>query len=799
MDNRPRGREKNVTGGGAGVHRRGEGLGTGKVGSGSGMPQRPAGGGNGGPQRSGGQRSGGTRGGVPLIAILLALLLGGGGGLGALSGLFGGSSSTPSYTPSTSYTGSASSGGSAYSGSVVQSLFSTGAASAGDQWTSSANTGKLNTAVAPEARAKFTTLRGGGKDTVTILVYMCGTDLESKNSMATSDLSEMAKATIGSNVNLIVYTGGCRQWQNNAVSSQVNQIWQVKNGGLTCLNQNAGTASMTDPGTLQSFLKWGGRNYPADRTMLIFWDHGGGSLSGYGYDEKNPSSGSMTLSQIDGALAGAGLKYDFVGFDACLMATAETALMLSKYADYLIASEETEPGVGWYYTNWLTELSANTSLPTIEVGRKIADDFVDVCARTCRGQQTTLSVVDLAELGETLGDEFAAFAKDTRELIQNDGYQTVSSARSGAREFAASSAIDQIDLVHFARNLGTDEGEALAQVLLSAVKYNRTGNMTNAYGLSIYFPYKKASKVDQAVDTYDRIGVDDEYSACIREFASLEVSGQAVSGGTASPLGSLLGGSASQVSSGDIAQLLGLFLGGDVSSVAGLTAGNTGFLSGRSLSDSDIAAYLAEKRFDPSYLTWTDGRLLLPQEQWDLVQGLDLNVFYDDGTGYVDLGLDNVYEFDASGNLLGETDGTWLSINDQPVAYYHLSTAEEGEHYTITGYVPALLNGERMELILIFSDETPYGYIAGARPAYADGETETVARGLTEVLPGDTLDFLCDYYSYDGQYQDSYFLGEQMTVTDQMTISNTYLGEGVLAMYRFTDLYGQHYWTDPMD
>ncbi len=799
MDNRPRGREKNVTGGGAGVHRRGEGLGTGKVGSGSGMPQRPAGGGNGGPQRSGGQRSGGTRGGVPLIAILLALLLGGGGGLGALSGLFGGSSSTPSYTPSTSYTGSASSGGSAYSGSVVQSLFSTGAASAGDQWTSSANTGKLNTAVAPEARAKFTTLRGGGKDTVTILVYMCGTDLESKNSMATSDLSEMAKATIGSNVNLIVYTGGCRQWQNNAVSSQVNQIWQVKNGGLTCLNQNAGTASMTDPGTLQSFLKWGGRNYPADRTMLIFWDHGGGSLSGYGYDEKNPSSGSMTLSQIDGALAGAGLKYDFVGFDACLMATAETALMLSKYADYLIASEETEPGVGWYYTNWLTELSANTSLPTIEVGKKIADDFVDVCARTCRGQQTTLSVVDLAELGETLGDEFAAFAKDTRELIQNDGYQTVSSARSGAREFAASSAIDQIDLVHFARNLGTDEGEALAQVLLSAVKYNRTGNMTNAYGLSIYFPYKKASKVDQAVDTYDRIGVDDEYSACIREFASLEVSGQAVSGGTASPLGSLLGGSASQVSSGDIAQLLGLFLGGDVSSVAGLTAGNTGFLSGRSLSDSDIAAYLAEKRFDPSYLTWTDGRLLLPQEQWDLVQGLDLNVFYDDGTGYVDLGLDNVYEFDASGNLLGETDGTWLSINDQPVAYYHLSTAEEGEHYTITGYVPALLNGERMELILIFSDETPYGYIAGARPAYADGETETVARGLTEVLPGDTLDFLCDYYSYDGQYQDSYFLGEQMTVTDQMTISNTYLGEGVLAMYRFTDLYGQHYWTDPMD
>ena len=33
MDNRPRSREKNVTSGGSGAHRRGDGLGTGPVGS----------------------------------------------------------------------------------------------------------------------------------------------------------------------------------------------------------------------------------------------------------------------------------------------------------------------------------------------------------------------------------------------------------------------------------------------------------------------------------------------------------------------------------------------------------------------------------------------------------------------------------------------------------------------------------------------------------------------------------------------------------------------------------------------
>ena len=56
----------------------------------------------------------------------------------------------------------------------------------------------------------------------------------------------------------------------------------------------------------------------------------------------------MSLSGIKTALKDAGLKYDFIGFDTCLMATTETALMLSEFADYMIGSEETEPGIGWF-------------------------------------------------------------------------------------------------------------------------------------------------------------------------------------------------------------------------------------------------------------------------------------------------------------------------------------------------------------------------------------------------------------------------------------------------------------------
>ena len=62
-------------------------------------------------------------------------------------------------------------------------------------------------------------------------------------------------------------------------------------------------------------------------------------FQGYGYDEKYPGQGSMTLDEINTALENAGVKFDFIGFDACLMATAETALVCSEYADYMIASE----------------------------------------------------------------------------------------------------------------------------------------------------------------------------------------------------------------------------------------------------------------------------------------------------------------------------------------------------------------------------------------------------------------------------------------------------------------------------
>ena len=101
--------------------------------------------------------------------------------------------------------------------------------------------------------------------------------------------------------------------------------------------------------------------------------------------------------------------------------------------------------------------------------------------------------------------------------------------------------------------------------------------------------------VDTAVDTYEQIGMDEEYLRCIQEFASMEVSGQVSTGGTASPLPSLMGmmgggsSASSNASAEMIGQLLGAFLqGSGGTSISGLTAGNMDFLLGRSLSVEEI-------------------------------------------------------------------------------------------------------------------------------------------------------------------------------------------------------------------
>ena len=247
--NIPKGREKHVTQGTSGVQRRGDGLGTGPVGSTGGHAGQNSGG-----NKTMTRAAAGGGGIVAILAVILGIIFGGGSG------------------GSQSYTEQA--GEVPYQQNTSSDIYTASGAQSAD------------TSVAAGSRDKRTTILGNNTDEMTIMVYMCGTDLESKSGMASSDLQEMAAATLSDNINLIVYTGGCKQWQINGISNSVNQIYQIKDGKLNRLEADKGNKVMTDPATLTEFINYCTANFPANRNELIFWDHGGGSVTGYGYDEK---------------------------------------------------------------------------------------------------------------------------------------------------------------------------------------------------------------------------------------------------------------------------------------------------------------------------------------------------------------------------------------------------------------------------------------------------------------------------------------------------------------------------------
>lgn len=779
--NRPVGRQKNIGSGSGNVQKRGSGLGGGPVGNSNGYSDRRGSSGRSGTGRSyGGSKK--PAGCMTYIVILLVVCYF---GYNLYNNMFGGNSGNPAS--SNSFQSQTSNQSSTYDKGEYPVV----------------------TSVSNLARAKRTTLKGNGEDKATIMVYMCGTDLETKSGMATYDLQEILKAKISDNVNIIVETGGTSKWQNNFVNSKTNQRFKATKDGFKLIEKDLGKRSMVDPATLSDFIKYCKSKYPADRYSLILWDHGGGSLSGYGYDQHYPNDG-MRLEEIAIALKNGGCTFDFIGFDACLMATLETAMVLEPYADYMIASEEVEPGIGWYYTGWITALSDNTSIPTTELGKKLIDDYVkEVQARTPRSQ-ATLSLIDLAELKGTIPASFEAFAKSTSKLIDSDKYKVVSDARSDTKEFAKSSKINQIDLIHFAQNLGTPEAKSFADALRGCIKYNRTStNITNSNGVSIYFPYGSLNKLNSMLNTYDKIGIDDEYSKCIKSFASVTAGGQVVSNGSDNMLSTLLDGltggtqsqSSNQSSSGTaIETLLNEFLsGGDYSSITGLVGNSLGWLDVDRMKAS--INYYKKNRIDPNSLKITEKNgqrvLALSEEQWDLIQNMEQNVFIDDGEGFIDLGLDNVYEYNDDGDLIMEYDGTWLALNGNIVSYYMISEDRHGDNYSIKGRVPALLNGQPVNIILVFDNQNPKGMVLGAEIKYdTSTQTETMAKGLIDINPGDKIDFLCDYYTYSGDYKDTYYLGKQYTATGEWKIENLSVGNKKYQMtYRITDIYNNKFWT----
>ena len=763
---------------------------------------------------------------------------------------------------------------------ICQSVFAKG---------TDTNYTQVNGEVASGARKKYTKLRGKGRDKVTLMVYMIGSDLESTGGMATSDLNEMADSGLENrNVSVLVETGGCKRWRNSVVSAKKLQRWFVSGRGIGLIEEDS-LSPMTDEEELADFIRFCAKKAPADRYILILWDHGGGSVSGFGHDETYPND-TMNIGELSKALREGGVKFDFIGFDACLMATLETALAVEPYADYMIASEESEPGTGWYYTNWLKMLDENSSVNTLNLGRRICDDFTSKNMMYASATGTTLSVTDLSELNSIVAGRLADFGTGLTEQLKNRDYMNVARARTGSREFASSSRLDQIDLVDFCNLLDSPESRRLAEAVRSAVKYNRVNNVPDAYGLSIFFPNSSLRSVNSMISLCEDIGVDSEWTEGLRTYAAMEQSGQIMansshswgsssgslidillgsgssgdgsydSGNTPSLLETLFGSDAqpytdsyniydsySSMSESDIYSLLSQaapggsgayssgssydsygssygsscgadsgnlldILTGGYASTDGLYYGANDYSSVWPYEEEDTSAgssllgLAAELLFgrapvssDALALTKKDGRnvLELDEEKWEQITDAQLEVLIDDGECYLDLGLDNVIEYTEEGDLIDEWNGTWLTLNGQPVAVYPVSDEDEDGDglYITTKFIPALLNGERVNLIVEFNEETGEDSVLGAEKVLATGVRE---KGYIPLKQGDIIQPVCDCFTYEGSFQGCYELSDEIVVPEggALRLANMKIAGGRRILYtvRLTDLYQAHYW-----
>ncbi|MBR2743058.1 MAG: Clostripain family protein [Clostridia bacterium] len=339
--------------------------------------------------------------------------------------------------------------------------------------------------------------RMGEAGTWTIFVYLCGTDLESRYGMGTNDLQEMLNAEGSDSVRFVVQTGGAERWRNDIVENGKIQRFLVQDGELYALDEGP-SANMGDVETFYDFISWGVENYASEHMGVILWNHGGGSITGICFDEQNEFD-SLSLKDLDGAFAAVyenmTQKFDFIGFDACLMGTLETANVLASYADYMYGSEESEPGYGWDYTVIGTYLARNPDADAASLGKVVCDSFYKSCEDIGQERGATLAVIDLSYMDELVAD-FNAFAQSMYESAENpDALVCMVRGIEGAENFGGNNKSEgytnMVDLGALVSACApyTDGADAVLNSLDNAVVYSIAGSThKNASGLSLYYP-----------------------------------------------------------------------------------------------------------------------------------------------------------------------------------------------------------------------------------------------------------------------------------------------------------------------
>ncbi|MCR4843133.1 MAG: hypothetical protein K5840_07730 [Eubacterium sp.] len=372
---------------------------------------------------------------------------------------------------------------------------------------------------------------GTDAKSATVMIYMNGSDLESEYGQATEDISEMLDSGAGDNVNVIIQTMGTKKWQKYDIASDTAQTYKVEDGELKLVRDDLGQLDCTATDTLSEFIGYCGSNYPAERYIFVFWNHGGGPVYGFGYDQWQSEDSCLTIAEMaDAFAANSGITFDIIGMDCCIMASLETCYALSPYCTYTLLSEDFESGLGWSYTGWLKQLEADPGTSTPLLGQTIVDDVVSTNASSSDGDSVCMSLFNESTIKD-LYSAWTTYAYQNEDSLFNTNYSR--NHKSKGRSFFDSWTSDESDVTiadYYISDMlaliedvdsDSDEAKTLVSALKACVAYYGHSSDTNELtGLAVSLPYGDSEFYSQLKTVYSGIGLDEEYISWLEGFVS---------------------------------------------------------------------------------------------------------------------------------------------------------------------------------------------------------------------------------------------------------------------------------------
>ena len=591
--------------------------------------------------------------------------------------------------------------------------------------------------------------------------YLCGSDLESNGGFATNDLSELMEVELPENVNVVIETGGSAVWQNDLMDADKLQRWLYNSEGLQLVDEQP-SASMGEAQTLADFLSFAKENYPAEKTAVVFWNHGGGSVTGAAFDEIYGYD-SLTLDEMYQAFSSVWnpsmekQPLELIGFDTCLMATVDVAYTFADLAHYLVASEETEPANGWYYSQWVGTLAQNPSMNGEELGKVICDAYYAGCEEVGTQDNTTLSLTDLTKV-QTLLDAYDTFGAEALAAACTDpGFFSQFGRVAAQSENYGGNTKEQgytnmVDLGHMARQSVGMLGSAqeVLDALDDCVLYRVGGQYrTEATGLSCYYSYN--GDVED-FNSYAGLGA----GVAFKYFYSYELTGELDDSGMA------------YIADMDFEEL---------PEVKNL------------LSTDWDGAPLDLDEDGVSFLT-------LGPEANDILAGIGFSLYYVDEESdmMLLLGTDNDMNADWDNGVFSDNfRGVWGSI-DGNIVYMELSY--ESEYYNLYA-IPVLLNGEEYNLQVVYDFSTDEWNVLGARQGIDNsGMADKELRLLQE---GDEITTIWYMSTASGDDEFEPYTAATVTVTADTAFGEMELPDGSYSMvYEMRDAMDNYAYSEPV-